>query len=433
MGTLAAIGRAQPVSDTIRFALGLGRYSREGERLRMEQEREGRLARSQEQQLEMQGIQLQQAQQRQEFMNETVNLKTSSLFMNSSKRQQEEVWNPWIDKHGAAHPRWRVDQVLKRNPQIFNNWVRVGTEDYADQKQKLMKKLRTEQLVNPNSAKTQNLQKQLAQVDADEKRFLQGIPFVAQSHFGLQWTPPPMVEEEVYTPTTETEKLLLRMNSLPAGHPDRAILSKRLDKLLEQSGESLTVSPDGTVSLVRGPGVGTQDLTIKTRGAIEEKQMNYRESLTRIRGIAAKFKPEYQEVGSRFGAAFTSTKAWLGLKDQISKKDKTFLADYAKYKRRAIANINLYIKEITGAQMSEKEASRLRLAQPDPGEKWYQGDDPITFKSKLDDIVETTEAAIIRWDWYKQRGFTDQEIRDKVNNDTAMSLDDIIAKMRGSE
>jgi hypothetical protein len=153
-----------------------------------------------------------------------------------------------------------------------------------------------------------------------------------------------------------------------------------------------------------------------------------------MEAIAKEFKPEYQEVGSRLGAAWTSKKAWLGMSDQISKKDKVFLAKYAKYKRKAISNINLYIKEITGAQMSEKEADRLRLAQPDPGEKWYQGDDPITFKAKMDDVLDYSRAAIMRYDWYKAKGtLTDPEIQKMISEDRAISLDSIVERMRANE
>jgi hypothetical protein len=188
----------------------------------------------------------------------------------------------------------------------------------------------------------------------------------------------------------------------------------------------------GGFSLRTGvPRGGKGGQTKKTTAAIESKQLAYRETVSRLEGIKAKFKPEYQEIGSRLGAAWTSTKAFLGMKDRISKKDKTFLTKYAAYKRRSISNINLYIKEITGAQMSEKEADRLRLAQPDPGEKWYQGDDPITFMGKLEDAVDYSRAAISRYDWYRAKGtLTDKQIEDLVNADQAISLDDLVERMR---
>jgi hypothetical protein len=113
----------------------------------------------------------------------------------------------------------------------------------------------------------------------------------------------------------------------------------------------------GGFSLKTGvPRGGKGGMTKKTQGEVEGKQITYREALTRLEGIERDFKPEYQEVGSRLGAKWTSIQAKLGR--DVGKKDRTFLIKYAKYKREASENINRYIKEITGAQMSEKEADR---------------------------------------------------------------------------
>lgn len=173
---------------------------------------------------------------------------------------------------------------------------------------------------------------------------------------------------------------------------------------------------------------GEQGLEKKTKGTIEEKLLGGHEQLSRMLAIKNEFKPEFQEVGTRLSAAWTGTKAFLGMK--IPKEDKTLLTEFGKYRRKAIENINLYIKEITGAQMSEKEASRLRLAMPDPGEHWWQGDDPITFKAKMDDIVNIFRATIARFDYYKNKGLSDPEIISIIKSDKAISLDDIVKRMQ---
>jgi hypothetical protein len=49
------------------------------------------------------------------------------------------------------------------------------------------------------------------------------------------------------------------------------------------------------------------------------------------------------------------------------------------FKQEAFANINAIIREITGAQMSEKEAERIVRQLPDP-----RTDSPIEFKTKMD-------------------------------------------------
>jgi len=168
-------------------------------------------------------------------------------------------------------------------------------------------------------------------------------------------------------------------------------------------------------------------MTPKTKGAIEEKIMGGKEQLARIQAITAEFKPEYQETGTRLSATWTGIKAKLGR--NVDPADAKELTEFKKYQRKSIENINLYIKELTGAQMSEKEASRLRLAQPDPGEHWWQGDDPITFKAKLDDIEKTARASVARYDYYLNKGLSEKEIKGIINSGTAIPLEALISQM----
>lgn len=181
------------------------------------------------------------------------------------------------------------------------------------------------------------------------------------------------------------------------------------------------------ISISQGGMPGTGQATVKTKGAIEEKLLGGKEQLARMSKISEDFKPEYQQTGTRLRNAWTGIKASLG-KD-VSPEDAKGMTEFKKFQRKAIENINLYIKEITGAQMSEQEASRLRLAQPDPGEKWYQGDDPISFKAKMDDVVRSTRASIARYEYYKAKGLEDSQIKAIVNTGTAIPLDSLSARM----
>src|SRR5690606_19003545 len=70
------------------------------------------------------------------------------------------------------------------------------------------------------------------------------------------------------------------------------------------------------------------------------------------------------------------------------------------YRQEAFQNINRYIKEITGAQMSEAEANRLRKAVPDPDK-----DGPTAFQSKLDTAMVQAEQSTARHNCLLRRGF----------------------------
>jgi len=183
----------------------------------------------------------------------------------------------------------------------------------------------------------------------------------------------------------------------------------------------------GNLMVDMGGGEGA-DLTRKTKGAVEEKILGGKEQLARMQTIVSEFKPEYLETGTRLKAAWTGIKARLG--ENVSKQDANKLTDFKKFQRKSIENINLYIKELTGAQMSEKEADRLRLAQPDPGENWWNGDDPITYKAKMDDVMKFTRASVARYQFYKSKGLEDSQIKAIINSDTALDLNDMAARMK---
>jgi len=223
-------------------------------------------------------------------------------------------------------------------------------------------------------------------------------------------------------PKTPTTAMGAYLQQNPNASPDEMAL---FAQKLKGKGIEVTL-PDGT-SITVGGAAGGADMTKKTKGAIETKIMGGKELLARMESISNEFKPEYQEIGTRLRAAWTGVKARLGM--DVSDEDAKVLTGFKKFQRKAIENINLYIKEMTGAQMSEKEASRLRLAQPDPGESWWKGDDPITFKAKMDDVQLMTRAAIARFEYYRSKGFKDAQIKKLINSDEAVSLESIAAKM----
>ena len=180
--------------------------------------------------------------------------------------------------------------------------------------------------------------------------------------------------------------------------------------------------------LVDTTGAGTApEFTRKTEGMIESKMAAGSEQLARMQQIYSEFRPEFQQLQTRFRAALTGAVAFLG--GEVDEADRQMLVEFKAFQRKAIENINLYIKELTGAQMSEKEADRLRLAQPDPGERWWKGDDPITFKSKMDDVLRTTRAAVARWRYYKSKGFGDSKIRGMINDGSALSLAEMASRI----
>ena len=190
----------------------------------------------------------------------------------------------------------------------------------------------------------------------------------------------------------------------------------------------MVIESDGKGGFTMRTGVDQdKEIGVKAKNTVEQKIIDANEQVARMGEIRSVFKPEYQQTAERLGNSWTSIKASLGR--DVSEEDAKSLTDFKSFQRRAITNINMFIKEFTGAQMSEKEADRLRLSQPDPGEKWYTGDDPITFKAKMDDVDKATRAAIARYNSYKQKGLSDAAIKELVNSGNAIPLDKISERM----
>jgi len=191
--------------------------------------------------------------------------------------------------------------------------------------------------------------------------------------------------------------------------------------------KGMVIESDGAGGFTMRTGVPSgAAMTKKTQGAIESKLLGGREQLKRMEIIQRGFKPEYQELGTRLARAWTGLKAWAGM--DVSKDEKVKLSEFKGFQRKSIENINLYIKELTGAQMSEKEADRLRLAQPDPGEKWYQGDDPITFKAKMDDVIKYAGASVARYEKHRSEGLSDTDIKQLAKDDMMEPLENFFTK-----
>ena len=198
---------------------------------------------------------------------------------------------------------------------------------------------------------------------------------------------------QVYDPTSPTgTRLVPRAEA--KGKPGRPGM-----------GGKVTQTAGGGLEVLFGPGVGTAGkMTKPTTTDIEKKLLAANEGHVRLQNISATFKPEYQELGTRWDALVTSWTAKVRGAGAVSPEDTKHLRDYAKFRRDAFSHMNRYIKDITGAQMSEFEAKRLRKAIPDPGDTLFGGDDPITFKAKLDSAMREIAKAKARYTYYLNKG-----------------------------
>jgi hypothetical protein len=178
----------------------------------------------------------------------------------------------------------------------------------------------------------------------------------------------------------------------------------------------LTFDPKtGEMTYTQGKAPG--GLTKKTRGALEEKLVSNSDLLFRTTdllgrmdrtkfGYAAKLKVKGLDVWDKIVSPFGG---------KLDPESEQFVSEMSTFAQDAIDNINLYIKAITGAQMSEKEADRLRQAMPDFGEYIFSGDGYAKFKSKLENVIRKSMLVQARYYRLRADGFDEDDIAKNID------------------
>ena len=139
--------------------------------------------------------------------------------------------------------------------------------------------------------------------------------------------------------------------------------------------------------------VNTGELSKGTKGKLEETILSTGDAVTRLNDIQASYRPEYQTI------QFKGAQQWSTLKDKFSTlkpSEQAQLSRFAQYRQNTTQNLNLTIKELTGAAMGEKEAERIISTLPNAGTSIFDGDSPTEFKSKLDNALQKTKWALAR-------------------------------------
>lgn len=120
-------------------------------------------------------------------------------------------------------------------------------------------------------------------------------------------------------------------------------------------------------------------LTKPTETDLQKSVMASQKQLDLIAGVAGKFDPSYLTYAGQ-------VKNWgAGFLDKLGALPASQVAGYQKYisfRSQAIAGLNQYIHDLTGAQMSVPEAERLKKAVPDP-----ENDGPQQFVAKMREVA----------------------------------------------
>lgn len=133
------------------------------------------------------------------------------------------------------------------------------------------------------------------------------------------------------------------------------------------------------------------------------------QAIMRMESINKSYDPKFLEADNRLNIFFNQMKEKSGsvgraLGFSVTPEDRKEMQRYAVFRRQSAENTNLYIKAITGAQMSEAEADRIRLATPDAGQGIFDGQSPTTYKSNLDDALKAAQLSKARILYMRRNG-----------------------------
>lgn len=160
------------------------------------------------------------------------------------------------------------------------------------------------------------------------------------------------------------------------------------------------VSGSTTVNVQNGP----MALGKPAQGKVDENLLETTQNLMRLDQISAQFKPEYQTYATKGANWWSGIKASAGR--NLPEGERKSLEEFSAYRRNAINALNEYIKSITGAAMSNAEAERILKGMPNPGQGIFDGDDPVSFKAKLDDTIKAAKLAAARLTYIKRNGLS---------------------------
>lgn len=197
-------------------------------------------------------------------------------------------------------------------------------------------------------------------------------------------------------PGTELSKLIAARDALPADHPDRKLYDEAIKN------ETSANRSKSTNVTVNTPGPMVPGKTAANK--VDEEVLDTTRNLARLSTIEGMFKPHFQTIGTRAGMTWSAIKEKAGV--GLTTKESADLKEFSAYKRNAIDSLNRYIKDITGAAMTNAEAERILKGLPNPGSGLFDGDSPTEFKAKLDDAMKQTKLSVARASYLKRRGMS---------------------------
>lgn len=225
-----------------------------------------------------------------------------------------------------------------------------------------------------------------------------GRPMLQPQSFGGE----PQAEPQLIQAQASTQPQATQQQQAPA--PVGSMFDGKSPQEKRKIGEALMLDPRTKAlgeQMMKDTDRERMELGKPAANDLDEKIVAGLDQISRLEAMNQTFDDKYQTIGTRLGMAGTG---WMARLDpsKVDPRSAQELAAFARDRRRGIENLNLTIKDITGAAMSNPEAGRIMQQVPNPGTGIFDGDDPISYRAKMKDALDQTRLAVARRAWLKK-------------------------------
>ena len=166
-----------------------------------------------------------------------------------------------------------------------------------------------------------------------------------------------------------------------------------------QNGKLVAAPEDSYPVGTQVQGSKEEALGQKTKSDLETQIVKGKDQVAQLDQVLKNFDPSFLTLPKQAYIAALKGAAKLGIK--LSPKDEESVRNYATFAQNSIALVNQTIHDLTGAQMNQYEAGRIRKQVPDP-----ENDDPVTFKAKLENASHLAKLAVARHNFFLRNGIS---------------------------
>lgn len=177
------------------------------------------------------------------------------------------------------------------------------------------------------------------------------------------------------------------------------------------SSMDLEVGPSGGVRFRTGsPGGGSSGggLTTTNETVVQREILDIGDNIANLYRLKSNFKPEYQTLGARGKNWWNQIRARAGA--DLTDDDRRGVEEFATYRANATRLISIVMNQLSGAAVNEHEQERMEGFIPVAGTGVFDGDDPVTFKAKLDDFIAMGEMAWAKYSYIQKHGLSVDDV-----------------------